>query len=165
METLYQIDKSIGQILETGFAFDEETGEILFDESDLEALEVAYQDKVEACAMFIKNRRALVNALKDEEKALQARRKAAEAQVKRIEGYLSRHSERLPEKGLETPKAKVSFRKSQRVSVFDEAALPEEYVRTKVITEPDKRAIGKALKEGEYIPGAALVFEKNLSVK
>ncbi len=41
-----------------------------------------------------------------------------------------------------------------KVVVTDEAALPEAYVRIK--REPDKRAIGNALKDGHPVPGASL---------
>lgn len=40
------------------------------------------------------------------------------------------------------------------VTIFHEGSLPEEYVRVK--REPDKKAIGQALKEGKDVPGAQL---------
>ena len=39
MATLYEIDRAIEQVIETGFSWDEETGEVLFEEGDLEQLQ------------------------------------------------------------------------------------------------------------------------------
>ena len=49
----------------------------------------------------------------------------------------------------------MSFRVTHPVEITDEKALPAEYLRVKTITEPDKIAIGKALKMGA-VPGAKL---------
>ena len=45
--TLYEIRDQIARILDTGFVVDEETGEVLADESSLDALKMAEEEKLE----------------------------------------------------------------------------------------------------------------------
>ena len=52
---IYEINKAIEDILEDGFSVDEETGEILFDESNLNALDAEISEKIENVACYIKN--------------------------------------------------------------------------------------------------------------
>ena len=52
---IYEINKAIEDILEDGFSVDEETGEILFDESALNALNAEISEKIENVACYIKN--------------------------------------------------------------------------------------------------------------
>jgi hypothetical protein len=52
-------------------------------------------------------------------------------------------------------KLKLRRRKSQKVDITDEAAVPEGFIRVK--KSVDKSAAGKVLKAGEEIPGLALL--------
>ena len=42
------ISKQIADVVENGFSYDEETGEIIFTSDDLEALEVALEEKIQS---------------------------------------------------------------------------------------------------------------------
>lgn len=67
---------------------------------------------------------------------------------------------------IETAEHSFSFRKSTAVNVLNPDALPESFRR--IIPEkwePDKVALGKALKAGEFIPGAELEERLNLQIK
>ena len=90
MATLYEIDRAIEQVIETGFSWDEETGEVLFEEGDLEQLQVAFNEKLEACGIWMKNQKSLADAIRAEEKALYDRRKAIEKRLERMNGYVLR---------------------------------------------------------------------------
>jgi hypothetical protein len=59
---------------------------------------------------------------------------------------------------------KVSIRSTPVVQIFDEKALPEQYVKTTTTTVPDKLALRDALKGGAEIPGAALSQSLTLQV-
>lgn len=59
----------------------------------------------------------------------------------------------------------MSFRRSAAVTVFDEAALPAEYVAEKISKTPDKAAIKAAIKSGIEVPGAALVDNLSVQIK
>ena len=43
MPSLYEINKQIEEVINNGFAVNEETGEILFDSSDLDELQEAFE--------------------------------------------------------------------------------------------------------------------------
>lgn len=66
---------------------------------------------------------------------------------------------------LVLPEATVSITNAREsVVITDEEAVPSQLC--KIIRQPDKDAIGKALKAGETIPGAALKFgEAGLTIR
>lgn len=71
-------------------------------------------------------------------------------------------------KGLEklnTELYNFSFRKSSAVVVTSLYELPDEYKRVKTTTEPDKKLLGEAFKQGQIIPGAYVEERKNLQIK
>ena len=44
---LYEIDKHYQEVLENGFSFDDETGEVLFDTESLDKLQGEYNEKID----------------------------------------------------------------------------------------------------------------------
>ena len=76
--TLYQLDEAIDAVISGGFVVDEETGEVLFDCENLDALREQRNAKLEAVALYIKNLDAEAAAIRAEVAALAARQKAAE---------------------------------------------------------------------------------------
>lgn len=165
MATLYELDKAIEQVIEHGFSWDEETGEVLFEESDLESLQVALSDKLEACGIWIKNQKALADAIKAEEKALSDRRKSIEKRLERMNGYVLRCLLKTEKKSVETPMVSLKTRKSTRTIIDDESEVPEEFTEQVVTVKVNKAEIGKALKAGREVSGAHLETSQNLQVK
>ena len=162
---IYEINKAIEDILEDGFSVDEETGEILFDESDLNALDAEISEKIENVACYIKNLTADISALKEEEKNLSARRKQKERKIDSLKGYINYAMELSGRKSLESPRCKVSFRKSSSVEVPDINALDKDYITKTIEIKPNKVAIKEALKEGKTVEGAEIVERQNLQIK
>ena len=66
---------------------------------------------------------------------------------------------------FETPRVKLSYRKSDSVEVSDMNSLPKEYVKEKVELSAEKTALKKALKDGKEIKGAEIVTKLNMQVK
>lgn len=162
---LYKIDKHYLDVIENGYSFDEETGEVLFDASNLDALEIAFTDKVDNVICYVKDLEALVKAIKDEEKALSERRKANEAKIERMKEYVA-HSMQLREMSkFETSKCKLSFRKSQSVNVLDESKIDGQYFTEKVEYKMDKKRILADLKNGVVVEGCELLEKNNLQIK
>ena len=163
---LYEINDAIYKLLNQEI-MDPETGEILdingFDQ--LKELEVAREEKIENTALFIKNLDADVVALKEEEKKLAERRKAKENKLNWTKRFLDEFLKSEDVAKFETPKVKLSFRKSESVNIFEAGILPDEYVREKTEYVPDKTAIKKAIKSGTVVDGAELVVNMNLQVK
>lgn len=162
---LYEIDRAIYAVINQGFVFDEETGEILFDAENLEALEAARESKLEGCALVIKALDAEVAAFKAEEKALAERRQAKERKAERMREYLANSLLAAGEKKFETTRCALSFRKSESVEVFNAEALPADLCTVKQTIAPDKAAIKKLLKAGEAVEGAQLIVKQNIQVK
>lgn len=162
---LYEIDSAILEVIENDFSFDDETGEVFFTVDDLNALDMARNEKLEGCILFIKNCESEANAIKAEITALQARMKRKQAAADRLREYVLYSMESMHDKTFETAKAYARVGYYQRVDVEDMDALPGEYVREKVTTSPDKTAIKKAIKAGAEVKGARLVSYPSLTVK
>lgn len=164
MSSLYKINEQINAILDTGFYIDEVTGEF-YGPEELEALQVAQDEKIESIACYIKNLTAEVEALKAEETSLAERRKAKERKIENIKEYLTNCLRTAGKAKFETSKCALSFRKSTAVEIsdtfFDDA--PDWLIRIK--KEPDKTAIKKLLQSGQAVKGAALIEKESLQVK
>jgi len=160
---LYEINSELEKLIDT------ETGEIA-DVSFFEDLCMERTAKIEGIALYIKNLDSDAAAIKAEEKALAERRRAAESKAESLKGYLA---SMLGEgQKLETPRVKLSWRKSSAVQFV----LPEadfiRYNRGKrdellSYSEPtvNRKAIADAIKAGEEILGVQLVERENLQIK
>lgn len=162
-ERLYRLTNEFLDALER-IELDEETGEILGG-LELDEIEAKLEDKAESVACFIKDRRAFAETLKAEERALKERRERVEKKVDWLTDYLSNCLFAAGKDRVETPRALVSFRRSESVYIADESVLPEEYVTVKVERKPDKTLIKKALKSGEAVAGAELISKQNIQIK
>lgn len=156
--TLFELNKAI-----EGFDLivDEETGEVL-NIDELDALNLAKDEKIENVCLWIKNLEAEADAIKTEEKNLAARRKSKENKVKSLKGYVAYA---LGGKKFETPRVAVSYRKSVSVNIPDESAIADEYCNFTVVKKPDKTMIKNALSAGKEIAGAELVEKQNLQIR
>lgn len=155
MPSIFEIDSEIMNCV------DPETGEII-DPEKLEALQIERECKIENVALWIKNLRYEAQDLKAEREALAERENAAKRKIESLEAYLEKV---LTGEKFETPKVKVSFRKSKSVVITDESKIPEIYIKTKVEKSPDKIAIREALKSDYPIPGAIIVEKTNIQIK
>ena len=152
---LYEIDAGIMDCV------DPETGEII-DPEKLESLQMEREKKLEGVALYVKNLKADLGALKAEKDAFAEREKQTKAKIESLSKWLLGA---LNGEKFKTPKVAITFRKSEAVEITDESALPKEYVREKIETAPDKVAIKEALKSNFQVPGAVLVTNKNIQIK
>ena len=161
--TLYEIDQAIITALEG--ATDPETGEIIDDAlmAEYEQLQLDRETKIENIGLFIKDLEADAAAIKNEAKNLAARAKAAEGKAEHLRNYLQFC---LDGQKFQTPRLAVSFRHAKKVEVDPDKLfeIPEEYLRYKE-PEPDKKAIGEALKAGEAVPGCQLIESVSMIIK
>lgn len=167
MATLYELTEDFINVVNGAMVFDEKTGEIIFDESNLDDLEIALNEKLESTALFIKNEKSDITAIKAEEQALAARRKTKERKIEWLENYMLKCMESADIKKIDTPKVAISTRKSKRVEVTDEYALKQ---CAHVVFKPqpdkvDKTMLRKILNEGEDVAGAKLVENVSLIIK
>ena len=158
MSTLFELNKAIEDF---DLIVDEETGEVL-NIDELDALNLAKDEKIENVCLWIKSLEAEADAIKTEEKNLEARRKSKENKVKSLKGYVAYA---LGGKKFETPKVAVSYRKSESVKIDDDYAIPDKWCELSVLKKPNKKLIKEALKKGEHIAGAELVEKQNINIK
>ena len=152
---LYEIDEALVE------CFDSETGEV----TDLDAYENLQGErdkKIEGIACIIKNRQALIDALKAEKKRMDDRISTLETQNDNTKAFLDSV---LQGHRFETEKAVCSYRKSTRVDITDISKIPDEYLNVKTEIAPMKTAIKQALKDNKEVPGCALIETNNLSIK
>ncbi len=164
MASLYELDQAVLSVLDNGLVFDEETGEIIWDEDNFEQLEGERKEKLESVALYIKSLDADALAIKTEEKKLADRRAVKERKAERLREYVSRSMQTFGDPKIETPRVALSFRKSQAVEIWDADEIPAIYLRQAAPT-PDKAAIKKALRNGESISGASLAERQILQIK
>lgn len=163
---LYEIGKAILDVIQSGYSVDEDTGEILFDSADLDALEMERDSKIEACALYAKSLQAEADAIKAERDRLDKRLKAKQAKAERMKQYILMCMLALNDTTFETARVDVRIRRSSFVDVMcDAAALPLDYQRRNVTVTADKTALKKALQDGERIPGVMMAQRESLSIK
>ena len=160
--TLYEIDEQIRNCIriDEKSAVDTLTGEVI-DLEKLSLLKMERSEKIRNIALWIKNLKADAKALKEEKEGFYKRQKVAENKAAQLESYLANVLD--GEKVKETEFA-IGWRKSKAVTITDEKKLPEIFL----IAQPpkvDKTAIGKALKDGEDVPGAELIENMNIQIK
>ena len=159
--TLYEIDKTIKNVIPNEDAFvNTETGEV-FSADALDALQMDFDKKVENVALFIKNDKAEAEMIKAEEEQLAKRRRGKESRAKRLSEYLQKI---LDGKTAESAKFSITYRKSKSVNIMDEKLVPDEFFVQKK-PEVSKSRIATALRAGKSVPGAELVEKKNMQIK
>lgn len=153
MATLYEINEQIAGLV------DPETGEI----ADFEAFEKLNLDldtKIKNIALWIVNLRSDAEQLEEQEKKFRERKTSAKNKAESLknllDGFLSGEKRSYPE-------VVISYRKSEQVTVDDDAKLDDRFLRIK--TEIDKTALKDALKHGEVIDGARLEIKNNIQIK
>ena len=150
---LYQINEEILNCV------DVETGEI-FDIEKFESLNIERDSKIENIALWIKNLKSDIEALKAEKDTFYKRQKSAENKMESLKKYLS---EVLEGSKFETSKVKISFRKSEELQIAEGVKVPDEFL--KVVESVDKTGLKKAVKDGLSIKGVEIVEKQNIQIK
>lgn len=149
---LYEIDEQIASLID-------EDG-CITDEEKFNDLQMARSEKIENVGLYVKNLRADVDAYKNEIKAFQERKEQAEHKIESLENWLQYA---LDGARLKTDRIQISYRKSTRVEIDEDAKLPEQFV--KVTTTPNKAEIKKYLKQGFELQGVHLEEHQNMTIK
>ena len=122
--------------------------------------------KIENVALYIKDTEGFAAAIRNEEKALAERRKVYENKAERLRKYLSDYLLAKEEPKFETQRVALSFRRSEKVNIFDEQAIIAEHPELTSTEIKVKAAdVKAAIKSGQTIPGAEIVENQNLQIK
>lgn len=163
MANIYELKDQIKACiqLDEEHVVDTEDGEIL-NLQQFEALQMERDAKIEGMCCYIKNKLAEADAIDAEAYTLSHRSGVIRKEVERCKAYLAGA---LYGEKFETPRCKISWRKSEICNVLSLEAIPDEYKRTKVTVDADKTAIKKAIKSGMEIPGAEVIQKLNMTLK
>lgn len=163
MASLYEIDNKIGAFVPE---IDEETGELL-NADLLDRLQMERETKIESIALYCKNLAAERDAIKNELDNMKKRLESKERECDGMKRYLQYA---LAGEKFESPKVKVSYRKSQQIildGAFDEWAQENapELLTVKTTYTPSKTAIKEALLNGKKVQYATLIENNNIQIK
>lgn len=168
------ISQQIAEIVENGFTFDEETGEVFFTTDDLDDLNEALDNKFESLSGIYQMYESKANALKIRSKDVADAAKSFEKKAENIKNYLNNLMKVNGRDKVEVGDKKISYRKSVSSNITNEKELLEwinsseenqqKYFNYK---EPEisKKELTNAVKAGEKIPGFELVENQNLQIK
>ena len=166
--TLYEIEAEILALLENGFTASCVDEDGVVDEQKaqeyLEKLPIERDKKLEAYGLVIKNYEAEIEAIKQEQSRLTARRQAKERQVERLKNAITNSMVLFNQPKFETAKVMFSFRKTSSVEV-DMNNLSKEFIKEKIEYTADKTAIKNAIKSGQVVEGAQIVERQALQVR
>lgn len=171
--SLYQIDKNIKEVLENGFSFNEETGEILFETEDLEKLEISLNDKLNNIIGYIKDLEIQAESYEKIKKDYENRSKEKSKKADRLKKYLDEY---LKANGMtdkrEFANGVTSYRKSKQLNITSDVDLENyllgseehsKYLKTEY--KVDKTGLKKEIENGTTIPFAEVVEKQNLQIK
>ena len=168
---LYEVNQQIEALLYQ-LEPDPETGEIPANEdeiiAELNSLAMKREDILQYLAKLALNCRAESAALKAEEERLKARRSRLESKEERLIRILDRECGETTDLGVAT----LSYRKTSRVEVADEAkavAWLKRHKFTEAFKAPAptvyKAEVKKLLGAGQKVPGCTVVEDRSCSLK
>lgn len=160
--SLYEINEAYLHLFDE---VDEETGEIKFDEKHLEELNEEFETKADNIACLIKDKKALLEARKNEISNLQEKNKKEVKQINYLNQYLINALELRDKKKIETARNTISIRNSKAVDILDEKLIPTLYIKEEIKTKIDKKLIKESITKGTEIPGALLKENVSLIIK
>ena len=165
MPNLYELTEELATVIDGGMVVDMDTGEVLFSEENLDALQIEVADKFLACKCFVDSQHAQATAKRELAKQLQEAAKVQDRKAARINAYMLERA-RAAGGEIKAGALTVKVRKCPAsVQILNEAAVPEEFWSEKVTRSVNKRAVKEALDAGEGVSGAALVVNERVEVK
>ena len=123
----------------------------------LEAIEGDFEQKVISVAAYAKQLDAEADAIKAAMERMEKRRKTIENRSDYLKDYTKICMAQIGKTKIKHPWFNLSIQKNPpSVTVYDETALPFEYVAEVVTSKVDKAAIKAALLDGVAVAGAKL---------
>lgn len=156
---LYEIEKELNKLI----AEIEDQGVALPDDiKKIEALDLAYNLKMEGICKHILNLQAEAEAMKVEAKRLAERGKKAEAKIEGYENFLKLACST----GGTFGNHKIKWRKSEAVKLLvPDDQIPVQYQKEKITIGIDKAGIKDDLKNGASFDFAEIEVRQNLKIE
>lgn len=159
---LYEIKNEYLGLLEK-FREAEDEQELALIADDLENMKGELNEKLENCARVYRTLEAESEIYAQESNRLKGKSNILKNRAERLKDYIALVLG--PGNKAKTELFDFTWRKSQSVEIEHSDWIPAAYMRTKVISEPDKILIKQDLQIGAEIPGVKLVDRLNLQIK
>ncbi|MGU3443313.1 siphovirus Gp157 family protein, partial [Bacillus cereus] len=131
----------------------------------LQAIEEAFDEKIQGAALLVRNIDAQAEAIKVEEKRLADRRKAFENNVRGIKDYLYQQMVAVGKRRMKGTLATVGIQKNPTsLDIASDAVIPPEFM---IPQEPkvDKKALLAAIKDGMQWDGITLKQGESVRIR
>jgi len=154
---LYEISNEYKRLFDELSEMEGITQDIISD--TLSPITDEFNNKVIAVTSYFRNLEAEANAIKTAEKSMYERRKAIENKIESIKSYLKSQMISTGINKISCPYFSVTLVKSKNsVNILDSSKIPSEFIREKVIKEPNKELILKTggCEGAEIIEGYSL---------
>lgn len=142
-----------------------ETGEIIylpveFDENDFT------REKVDRCVMYLRDMEGRIENTQNLKDELQNSIVSYHSKISAYKNYLMLCLSASKLDKLQGDAFKIGARKgSASVRVLDENKIPIQFLKSKTVTDVDRKAISEELKNGRQVDGAELVYgESTISI-
>lgn len=176
MTNIYNLPTEVEKALEAYYAcFDLDTWELIASQEEIETAQKEleeYQNRSDDILTWHlqdrANRKARGEMIESEIKRLTAQLQRESNAIEKIQELIDRAFQRVYDgKSANIGTFTLSYRKSDAVVIFDEKAIPSEYLKTPEppSPKPDKILIKSDIKSGKEIPGAIIETRFNLQIK
>lgn len=173
--SLYKLDQTMKEVIESGFSFNEETGEITFTIDDLESLQMSIDEKINNIVGYIKDLNIETKNLKSISDEYKDRAESKKKKAEKLKEYLDSFMTTNNLEKKEVLNGMVSYRSSTSTDIYDEQALLKYIEEHKELEDRytskeiklSKTEIGKDLKADDTleIPGVKLSNNRNIQIK
>lgn len=133
----------------------------------LDAVDAAFDRKALGTGAVILELKAEERALKDAIDRLSTRLRSVQSRRKFLAAYVLGHMQAVGKSKVEGVELKVSVQRHKPAVVIlcNPDDIPDEYVTTRVIREPNKTAISKAIQGGLNVNWAALGPDQHIVIR
>lgn len=121
--------------------------------------------KIDAYGHLVTKLEAEQNRLAEIIKNVQARKKSVEGKVERVKSSLLYAMNLFNKPKIEGEMFVARIINSEKVVIEDESALPDDVLRVKTVSEPDKKLIKERIKAGGIVSGATVVPTQSVTIK
>lgn len=160
---LYEISSEFQKVVDLIENCDEMTPELI---EQLNTVSDSASAKVINVAAYIKNLEAEAETMQNYLNNMRARQDKVEKRIESLKDYLKYNMDILKLNKVESPEFDVQLRANQySLDLFDQSAIPKEYIKVKETVTISRQDIIKDLKVGCEVPGARFVTTKSVQIK
>ena len=160
---LFEITAKYQSLMQDIAECDELTAEQL---QALESVDDSLQEKAKAVGAFIKNMEADYFAIQDAINTMEERARKVNNKIENLKQYLKDNLEKCDIKEIKSPFFDIRIKLNPAaVIVNDEALIPDQYYKEKIMRSLDKTLLSQELKNNVAIPGVMLERRTRIEIR